>query len=129
MVLDTNIEGEYTLLDVWNNEEVLGKVFDSNVESISFGEELVINDYALLPNYPNPFNPSTQISYQLPTNGFVSLKVYDIKGSEVKTLVSKAQPMGKYTVNFDASSLSSGVYFYKLTCGSFAKSMKMLLIK
>ncbi len=85
--------------------------------------------YLLEQNYPNPFNPSTTIKYQIPNDGMVSLKIYDINGQLVKTLVNKEQAVGKYSVTFDASSLSSGIYLYKLQSNSFNKSLKMLLIK
>jgi hypothetical protein len=82
-------------------------------------------------NYPNPFNPSTTIKYTMPKTGFVSIVIYDILGREVKTLVNENKPMGVYYVNFDASALASGVYFYKvdLAHGSFNAVKKMLLVK
>ena len=86
-------------------------------------------EYALFQNYPNPFNPTTNIKYSVPSNAYVSLKVYDILGREVATLVNEQKPAGNYEVNFNASSLSSGVYFYKIQSGSFAQVRKMLLLK
>jgi parallel beta-helix repeat protein len=80
-------------------------------------------------NYPNPFNPSTKISYQLPVNGNVTLKVYDILGNEVAKPIDEFKPAGRYEFNFDASGLSSGVYFYKITSGKFVETRKMLLMK
>ncbi|MCE1164132.1 MAG: T9SS type A sorting domain-containing protein [Bacteroidetes bacterium] len=80
-------------------------------------------------NYPNPFNPVTKISYALPKQGFVTLKIYDVLGKEVATLVNESKNAGEYTVDFNASSLSSGVYFYKLESGSFSDIKKMTLIK
>ena len=88
-----------------------------------------ITSYALDSNYPNPFNPTTQISYQLPENSFVNLGVYNALGQKVEELVNQHQSSGKYTVKFDASNLPSGIYFYKIESGSFSKSMKMLLLK
>jgi hypothetical protein len=85
--------------------------------------------YSLTQNYPNPFNPSTVISYQLPAGSFVTLKVYDILGREVATLVNEVKPPGTYTVRFDASGLASGVYVYRLTAGDFVQTCKMLVIK
>ncbi|MEP0861470.1 MAG: T9SS type A sorting domain-containing protein, partial [Ignavibacterium sp.] len=85
--------------------------------------------YELAQNYPNPFNPSTKIRYQIPNDGFVTLKIYDILGAEVSTLVNETKVAGKYEVNFDASSLASGVYIYKLTAGSFTSSKKLMVIK
>ncbi len=87
------------------------------------------NDFSLMQNYPNPFNPSTKISYQLPVGSNVTLKVYDMLGNEVETLVNEEKTIGSYEVNFDASKLSSGVYFYRLTAGSFIETKKLILIK
>ena len=88
-----------------------------------------ITSYRLFQNYPNPFNPATTIKYQLPDAGFVSLKVYDIMGQEVAELVNERKGPGVYSVNFDASSLSSGLYIYTLNSGDYSVSKKMLLIK
>lgn len=80
-------------------------------------------------NYPNPFNPSTTINYQIPNNGLVILKVYDILGNEIKTLVNENKPAGRYSVSFNAGYLSSGVYIYKLNAVGFVSSKIMMLIK
>ncbi|MGV8016658.1 MAG: T9SS type A sorting domain-containing protein [Ignavibacteria bacterium] len=85
--------------------------------------------FAMEQNYPNPFNPSTKISFAVPKNGFVTLKVYDILGKEVSTLVNESKPAGNYIVDFNASALSSGIYFYKIETSGFSKTMKMLLVK
>ena len=85
--------------------------------------------YRLEQNYPNPFNPTTNITYVLPKAENVSLKVYDVLGREVATLVNEVKPAGAYTVPFNASSLASGVYFYKLQAGSFVQTKKMMLVK
>jgi endo-1,4-beta-xylanase len=86
-------------------------------------------EFALNQNYPNPFNPTTIINYQLPKISFVTLKVYDVLGREVKELVNGEQDAGTYTVNFNASGLSSGIYFYRIEAGSFSQVKKMLLLK
>ncbi len=91
--------------------------------------KMLPENYALLQNFPNPFNPSTKISYQLPYEGFVSLKVYDVLGKEVANLVSEMKSAGDYTVNFDASNLPSGLYLYRLEAGNFVSSKKMMLLK
>jgi hypothetical protein len=85
--------------------------------------------YKLLQNYPNPFNPATTISYEIPKTSFITLKVYDILGRQVKTLVNKEMNSGSYETKFDASSLTSGIYFYSLQAGSFSQSKKMILLK
>ncbi len=95
------------------------------------GKRTVIlpENFHLHQNYPNPFNPTTTIGYELSANCFVSLKVYDMLGREVKTLVNEVEKAGGYEVTFDASGLPSGVYFYRLTAGTFVSAKKMLLIK
>ena len=85
--------------------------------------------YDLSQNYPNPFNPSTKISYDIPVDGNVSLKLYDIMGREMKTLVNEVQTSGYYTIDFNASSFSSGVYYYTISSGSFVSTKKMMLLK
>jgi hypothetical protein len=83
----------------------------------------------LLPNYPNPFNPSTTISYHLTQSSFVKLTVFDILGREIATLVNGMVESGLHQAVFDASKLSSGMYFYKLTTDEFTQVRKMLLMK
>ncbi len=85
--------------------------------------------YTLEQNYPNPFNPTTSIKYVVAEDGFVTLKVYDILGNEVATLVNESQYQGSYGVMFNASSLSSGVYIYRLKSNNFTSSRKMIILK
>jgi len=92
-------------------------------------ESLPLLVYKLEQNYPNPFNPTTKISWQLPVSGWQTLKVYDVLGNEVATLVNEYRPAGSYEVEFDASNLSSGVYFYQLKAGSFIEAKKMILLR
>ena len=87
------------------------------------------NSYNLLQNYPNPFNPTTKISFALPKAGNVELKVYDLLGREVATLINETRTAGNYTVDFNASSIASGVYFYTIKSGDFTATKKMVLIK
>ena len=91
--------------------------------------EAIPTEFALRQNYPNPFNPSTKISWQTPISGYQTLKVYDVLGNEVASLVNGEKPAGIYEISFNASQLSSGVYFYKLQLGSFIETKKMTLIK
>lgn len=101
-----------------------------------------LNNFSLEQNYPNPFNPSTKIRYSIPSvtlssssraesreGGLVTLKVYDILGNEVAALVDEYKEAGSYEINFDASLLSSGVYFYKLQAGAFSETKKMVLLR
>ena len=93
---------------------------------------ILLNNFQLNQNYPNPFNPSTKISWQSPLGGYTTLKIYDVLGNEVATLVDEYKNAGSYEVEFNAgqnSSLSSGVYFYKLQAGSFVQTKKMILTK
>lgn len=90
---------------------------------------ITLSTYYLSQNYPNPFNPSTKIAWQLKNDGLVTLKVYDQLGKEVATLVNEEKPAGSYEIEFNASSLASGVYYYKLTAGNFVETRKMILMK
>lgn len=126
--LITSVNGDalYTLSNIVNDNTILAK---KNFNNVNFtGTEIPAN-YALAQNFPNPFNPSTTIRYQIPQDGIVTLKIYDILGSEVATLVNEEKVAGRYEVNFNASSLASGVYIYKLQAGSFINSKKMILLK
>ena len=80
-------------------------------------------------NYPNPFNPVTNLEFGISDLEFVSLKVYDLLGNEIKTLVNEIKSPGVYKVEFDGSNLSSGMYFYKFTAGEFTEVKKMTLLK
>ena len=103
-------------------------VFEGKLTTSVISSNLV--EYKLYAkNHPNPFNPSTTISYSIPTNSKLKLVVYNILGKEVATLVNEEKPAGSYTVNFDGSELSSGVYLYTLTTGTQVITQKMLLIK
>jgi hypothetical protein len=84
--------------------------------------------FALQQNYPNPFNPSTKISYSIPAQTRVEIKVFDIIGNEVEVLINEVQAAGHHSVSFDAATLSSGVYVYRLKAGEFTALKKMLLI-
>lgn len=98
----------------------------------AFDEKKLVNtsnDFDLFQNYPNPFNPSTILSYQLPNSGLIVLKVYDILGKEIITLVNRKQQAGKYEISFDAKNLPSGVYFYKLKTKDNSITKKMLLLE
>jgi len=85
--------------------------------------------FELYQNYPNPFNPTTVISFELAVSSYTTLKVYNVLGNEVATLVNGKMPAGRYTVEFDGEALQSGVYFYRLQAGNFSETKKLLLLK
>ncbi len=86
-------------------------------------------NFTLYQNYPNPFNPRTTITYQVPEISFVSIKVYDVLGNEIASLVKEEKPLGSYEIEFNGTGLPSGIYFYRIQAGSFAESNKMVLMK
>ncbi|HEX2983040.1 MAG TPA: T9SS type A sorting domain-containing protein, partial [Ignavibacteriales bacterium] len=92
-------------------------------------EDMAPAVYSLSQNYPNPFNPSTLIKYSVAQSGMVELKVYNMLGQEVKTLVNEIKNAGRYEVKFSAVELSSGVYIYRIKSGSFVQTKKLMLIK
>ena len=101
---------------------------------ITNNKEISIKDFNLKQNYPNPFNPGTVISYQVPFLSYVTIKIYDILGREIATLVNEEKNAGSYKVEFDSrscggSNLTSGIYFYKMNAGNFSETKKMLLLK
>jgi len=89
----------------------------------------VLSKYSLHQNYPNPFNPVTSIQYAIGSRQFVQLKVYDVLGNEIATMVNEEKSAGTYELNWDASNLPSGIYFYKLQAGEYAETKKMILLK
>lgn len=89
----------------------------------------VPTEFSLAQNYPNPFNPTTTISYQLPENGMVTLKVYNVIGREVAELVNEQKSAGMHEIKFDATGLASGTYIYKVSANGFVQTKKMILIK
>ncbi|MFA7360924.1 MAG: T9SS type A sorting domain-containing protein [Candidatus Kapaibacterium sp.] len=99
------------------------------ITGITQNGNTVPTDYALSQNYPNPFNPTTKINFALPKSGLVTMKVYDILGKEVATLVNEVKNAGSYSVDFNASNLTSGMYFYKVSVNGFSDVKKMLMIK
>lgn len=125
--LDVKGDYEYNLADCIyeENPATLNK---ENID-VQLNESLIPKEYTLEQNFPNPFNPNTQISYQLPKASFVTLKIFDMLGKEIATLVNEQQSAGRYEVKFEASSLASGVYIYKLQAGDFVSSKKMILMK
>ena len=104
-------------------------VFNIGIPTTVETEENIPDVYSLAQNYPNPFNPATTIKYSIPKEGLVTLKVYNVIGEEVATLVNEIKQVGNYNLTFDAENLSSGVYLYRLKAGSFVETKKMILVK
>jgi len=101
----------------------------NSILAVNGNENILPKEYSLSQNYPNPFNPVTRISFSVPRKDFVTLKIFDILGREISTLVNEIKTPGNYIVDFDAKSLSSGVYFYKITTNSYSDTKRMMLIK
>jgi len=136
MQLDKLFPNSLTALDAHyqlGDKEFLSKSYQFAQEGEGNKTDLssAPTDYVLLNNYPNPFNPSTTISYQIPAKSFVTLKVYDLLGNEVTELVNDWKETGSYTVQFSTSGkqLASGMYFYTLTAGKFTDTKKFILLK
>ncbi len=125
----------YSYLD----ENISTGIYQYRLKQIDFNGDFEYSDiveveiapsvFSLSQNYPNPFNPSTAISYQLPANNFATLKVYDVLGNQVASLVNEQKPAGVYEVEFNASEFGSGVYFYRLQAGTFIETKKMVLLR
>jgi hypothetical protein len=141
-----NIPQTIELDSIWDVDSLSIVVFVQSVSSkivyqsstISYDELVITNienenlspsEFKLSQNYPNPFNPSTTISWQSPVGSWQTLKVYDLLGREVATLVDEYKHAGRYEINFDASSLTSGIYFYKLQAENYLETKKMILLK
>lgn len=107
------------------------------VDDLSFGPATGVNDlpnglpkmFRLEQNYPNPFNPTTNIVYDVPEQSHVTMTVFDMLGRQVAVVLDQTQPAGRYKAVFDASALTSGTYFYRLTAGSYVQSRKLLLLR
>ncbi len=106
------------------NNDFIG--FSTDVNDNQYGQPV---SYKLEQNYPNPFNPSTTISYAIPTEGLVTIKIYNILGQEVQSLLNQYQSPGIHKINFDAKSLTSGIYFYSISVGDFNQVKKMVLLR
>lgn len=123
------IVGDY----IWRSAD-LGNTWELSIEGLGLSgiddpDNTIPRTFELSQNYPNPFNPSTSIEYSIPKQSHVTIKVYDLLGREITTLLNEAKPAGNYSVNFDGSGLSSGVYFYRLTTDKFNETKKLLLLK
>ena len=125
---DTGDHFVYEIVAVDAHRNVSEFVYEDGPTCVGVSEALP-TEFSLEQNYPNPFNPTTTIAYSLPVAGNVSLKVYNVLGAEVVSLVNEQQPAGRYEVVLDASALASGMYFYRLTSGEFTSLRKMVLVK
>ena len=96
---------------------------------VDMNQKPSLNQYKLMQNFPNPFNPGTKISFQIPVQDFITLKIYDSLGNELETLVNEEKPAGKYELNFNATALASGMYFYRIIVGDYSDTKKCVLIK
>ena len=114
--------------DGWYVDDVKISSYNLDPVGISSNNEIA-NSYSLSQNYPNPFNPSTMIRYEIPVSNFVTLKIFDALGKEVASLVNEKQNAGSYTVDFNGSNLSSGIYFYRINSGEFIQTKSMMLLK
>lgn len=111
---------------IYNADKIMSLMIGDNITG---NMDLTPNEYSLQQNYPNPFNPSTTIEYTIPKDGYVSLKVYDITGREIASLVNQYQNTGSYLVTWNASNFSSGVYFYRIVAGDYIATKRMVLKK
>ncbi len=116
-----NCPAYYYGLIFYNQDSVIVTSVVNNAQSTS--------DFHLYQNYPNPFNPETKIKFSIPKSELVQIKVYDILGKEIRTLLNEYKQVGTYEVEFDASNLLSGVYFYRMISGSFSETKKILLLR
>jgi hypothetical protein len=136
--IDSNSSSQlWIVIGIWGNWETPRIYYvdslsihiqEENPNDISEGER-IITDFLIYQNHPNPFNPSTTIKYQVLELSDVSIKVFDVLGNEVVTLVSEEKPAGSYQVEFEATALPSGIYFYRLQANDFVDTKKMILLK
>lgn len=124
--ISDNFKQEYTIGNLFIEDTL---IYKKSYQNIHFKGDLLVKDYDLVQNYPNPFNPATTIKDQIPKSGHVKLRVYDILGREVTTLVNEYLEDGRYEAVFNANELSSGVYIYRLEVNDFVTSKKMMLVK
>jgi len=124
--------GETSSGSYWENHELVGAI----INGITYGnivsaedERLIPTEIALEQNYPNPFNPTTKIKYSIPQSSNVVIKVYDVLGNEIETLVNEQMSVGTYEITWYAGQLPSGVYFYQLQTNGFLETKKMILLK
>lgn len=130
-IFSGNLPQEYQLYSITAHPGQTNVNFNFTLTDVESQSSSIPEKYSLSQNYPNPFNPTTTIKYSIPNDGFVSLKIYNVLGSEVATLVNEEQSAGNYNVEFRMQNLelSSGTYFYRLQAGNFIQTKKMILLK
>ncbi|MAJ44362.1 MAG: hypothetical protein CMF96_06415 [Candidatus Marinimicrobia bacterium] len=117
------------IISLESNLEPFSNLLVSKVETINTNTDIIPSYYALNPVYPNPFNPTTNISYLLPENRQIKITIHDVKGKKIETLLQSKVPAGSYTLSWNAENLASGIYFVKLTASDFTQTQKLMLIK
>ncbi len=128
IIFEANVNVETSIAKIESDKNIITKQNSEISENLEINSK-PINQYLLFQNYPNPFNPTTTISYQLPKDEFVKLKVYDMLGNEIITLVKGYKTSGRYNIDFDGSNLASGIYFYRLSVDNFFDTKKFILMK
>jgi photosystem II stability/assembly factor-like uncharacterized protein len=129
---DLNIRGPYLYAGLSNGGNIGGvwrRPLSEMVTSVHTQPTDGLGDFTLMQNYPNPFNPSTTISFTLPSRSFVTLKIFDVMGREVATIVSEEMQAGSYSRSWNASTIPSGAYFYRLHAGAYTKTKRFVLLK
>lgn len=106
-----------------------GTITVNAVTDVKLVNQTIPDNFILMQNYPNPFNPATTINYSIPKESFVTIKVYDVLGREVSTLVNEVNIAGNYSVQFNGSKFSTGIYFYRMQAGNFVQIKKLVLMK
>ncbi|HMS34855.1 MAG TPA: T9SS type A sorting domain-containing protein [Ignavibacteria bacterium] len=124
---DVSVLSDFANTQAWNTSSAGGEEED-NLISVQ-NSSSIPEEFSLKQNYPNPFNPTTNIQYDLPLDNFVSIKIFDITGREITTLVNEFKTAGRYSAGFNGADLSSGIYYYKIEAGNFSQVRKMLLLK
>jgi hypothetical protein len=128
----------YTFAGVYDGDEVSERGCDitngiyvdyHQIGNPAFAQHTIPTEYNLAQNYPNPFNPTTTIRYSVPEDGLVQMKIYDLAGKEVMSLVNENKTAGNYEVKFNGASLASGIYFYRINVGKFVQTKRMVLVK
>jgi hypothetical protein len=130
---DSNVKFSFVLgalntgVEVWFDAV---SIIESEITSVELNQSSNLpNNFNLMQNYPNPFNPSTTIAFAIEKECFVTLKIYDILGREIKTLVQEMLPVGRYSLKYDAAGLNSGIYLYRINASDFSQSRKMILLR